>query len=187
MKQIHLQFLIPGWLITILTFPGVIIHELSHLIFCYIFKIKVYQVKFFTLKHVNFDKLFSASPVGWVIHEKPKKFIQSFFISIGPFIINSFLAIIFFAIAIKISNLSTFGYYFVLWIATSIAVNSFPSKGDANVLWTEGKEELKNKNYLVILIYPLVILIYIADVLRIVWFDFIYAYALYYLVNSYIH
>lgn len=38
---------IPGVIISIITFPGVIVHELAHQIFCYLMKIPVYEVKYF--------------------------------------------------------------------------------------------------------------------------------------------
>ena len=44
------MMIIPGFIISILTFPGVIVHELAHQICCYICGIKVYEVKYFQFK-----------------------------------------------------------------------------------------------------------------------------------------
>ncbi len=185
MKTINYQ-IIPGWIITILTFPGVMLHEFSHWIMCDLFNVKVHEVKFFSLKEVEFSSIFDASPVGWVIHEKPKKFLQSFFISTGPFFINTFLALILFRLMINFGGSETYIGLFFGWLAISFAVNSFPSNGDAEVLWEEGNEELKNKNYLVLFAYPIIFFIYLANLLSVIWFDFIYAYGLYYLVENFI-
>ncbi len=171
MKKIIFQTFIPvsGWIISLLTFPGVILHELSHWVICKLFNVHVYEVKFFSLNHVG---LFSTSPLGWVIHEKPRKFIQSFLISVGPFFINSFLASIFFFIMTKFNVLLL---YLFFWLGLSSAVNSFPSTWDAKTIWYEGNAELKKRDYLVLLVYPIILLIYIANILSIIWFDFLYA------------
>jgi hypothetical protein len=183
MRQINYQ-IIPGGIISLLTFPGVIIHEYAHLITCNLFKVKVHEVKFFSFKGIGHSNPFSSSAVGWVIHEKPKRFIQSFFISTAPFFINTFLSLLLFVVMNYFGRTNSLFGLFLGWIATSLAVNAFPSTGDAKVLWYEGSNELKKKNFLVLLVYPIILFIYIANALSVVWFDFIYAYGLYSLVNS---
>lgn len=73
---------IPGIIISIITFPGVIVHELAHQLFCRWFKIPVFEVCYFRFEN----------PIGYVIHEPAKKGYQTILISIGPFIINTILA-----------------------------------------------------------------------------------------------
>ena len=157
--------MIPGILISILTFPGVIIHELGHKIFCELLGVKVHKVCYFRFK----------SPVGYVIHEKPQKFSQSFFITIGPFIINTFFALLIFVIG-KFTNFGIFA-----WLGISIGMHAFPSSGDAKMLWKESNSHIKN-NFLAILGYPFAILIWIASILSVIWFDLIYAAGLFCLV-----
>ena len=41
------MFVIPGFIISLVTFPGVIVHELAHQIFCMLMKVPVYDVKYF--------------------------------------------------------------------------------------------------------------------------------------------
>ena len=53
------MFIVPGLIISILTFPGVIVHELAHQICCKICGVAVYQVKYFQFQN----------PCGYVIHE----------------------------------------------------------------------------------------------------------------------
>ena len=153
--------IIPGIIISILTFPGVILHEFSHKLFCRMSNVKVIETKYFRF----------GNPAGYVIHEKPHKFFQTFLISTGPLIFNTLVALILFFIA------SLFIGVFngvILWLGISVAMHSFPSKGDAKNLWKETNEHIKN-NFFAVLGYPFVIIIFAADILRIVWFDLIYA------------
>lgn len=41
--------IIPGFVISVMTFPGVIIHELAHQLFCMICGLEVYEVKYFQM------------------------------------------------------------------------------------------------------------------------------------------
>jgi hypothetical protein len=75
------MFLIPGPLIALATFPGVIVHELAHQLFCRWFRVPVLEVCYFRVDN----------PAGFVIHEPPAKSYHSLFISIGPFLINTIL------------------------------------------------------------------------------------------------
>ena len=75
------MFFIPGIVITVLTFPGVIVHEAGHLFFCRVFGLQVYNVCFFQFKN----------PAGYVIHESSDDFTAQFFVSMGPFISNTLL------------------------------------------------------------------------------------------------
>ena len=158
--------LIPGILISIITFPGVMIHELGHKIFCQLLGVKVHKVCYFRFKN----------PCGYVIHDMPQKFIQTFLITVGPLIVNSLAAILTFILA-KFS-----GNGLLVWLGFSIGMHSFPSSGDAKSLWKESNRHIKN-NFLAVIGYPFAILIWIASLLSIIWFDFIYAGLLYSLVK----
>jgi len=162
--------MIPGILISILTFPGVIIHEFAHKLFCNWTGVKVHEVSYFRL----------GNSVGYVIHERPEKFYQSFFISVGPFIIGTIFALLFFLISKMF--LTYWMEYFFIWLGASMAMNSFPSTGDAKVLWHETNRHVRN-NFLAVIGYPFVLLIWIANALNIIWFDAIYAVFLYGLIN----
>ena len=41
------MIIIPGWLIGLVTFPGVIVHEAAHLFFCKLRRVAVFDVCFF--------------------------------------------------------------------------------------------------------------------------------------------
>lgn len=75
------MFLIPGWLISILTFPGVIAHEIGHRLFADWAKVPVYKVCYFRV----------GNPAGYVIHGPVNSLRASFLISVGPLIVNTLL------------------------------------------------------------------------------------------------
>ena len=166
--------MIPGWIISILTFPGIIAHELGHMFFCKRFNIKIHKTCYFRL----------GNPAGYVIHDDPNNFRQSFFIDVGPFIVSNILAIVAFVFASSfITSVENMGFFFV-WLGISFAMNSFPSKGDAKVLWAVTKKHSEKNGLLKLIGYPFAIIIYIADLLSFIWFDLIWAIGLYTLVSS---
>lgn len=163
--------LIPGEIISILTFPGVIFHELGHKLFCNWTGVRVHEVCYFRF----------GNPAGYVVHEQPHNFKQSFFISVGPFITGTFFALLFFAFS-KMFPTESFIEYFFIWIGGSIAMNSFPSSGDAKGLWNETNRHIKN-NFLALIGYPFALIIWVANALSVIWFDLIYAVLLYGIIN----
>lgn len=164
---------IPGILITILTFPGVIVHELAHMIFCRLCRVAVIDVCYFRF----------GNPAGYVIHESPKNTYNQILIGVGPFFVNTIVgALIAMPAAIPILNFgvdlnaNTLGSYFLIWVGVSIAMHSFPSTGDAKSMWTA----IKSKETPIlgkIFGAPIVILIYIGALGSIVWLDLIYGMA----------
>lgn len=56
------MFFIPGELISALTFPGVILHEWAHKLFCKRLGVKVLEVKYFQI---------GKKVAGYVVHEPP--------------------------------------------------------------------------------------------------------------------
>ncbi len=63
--------IIPGVLISLVTFPGVVIHELAHQLFCMLCGLKVYEVKYFQINNPN----------GYVIYQsfKSSAWLAGFF------------------------------------------------------------------------------------------------------------
>jgi hypothetical protein len=116
---------IPGFVIAILTFPGVIVHEAAHRFFCDLAHVPVYDVCYFRI----------GNPSGYVIHGPTKSLRASFLITIGPLLINTLLcAVICFAPAISLSlNVANAPIVFVLlgWLGLSIGMHAFPSPQDA--------------------------------------------------------
>jgi len=164
------MFFIPGPLIAILTFPGVIIHEAAHLFFCKLFKLQVYNVCFLRF----------GNPAGFVIHEKTENFTALFFVSMGPFLGNTLLCAIFCTAAfLPVWELKVFDplAYFFYWLGLSIGMHAFPSTGDLSNLWELAPERAKHGNMLAIVSFPLIAVLYVLNFARVVWADLGYGIA----------
>ena len=163
--------MIPGWFIAYLTFPGVIIHEAAHLLFCKICRVPVLDVCFFRV----------GNPAGYVIHEEVKDFTSAFLIAVGPFLLNSLLCLVFCFpafVPVRIFGQTDLLSYFMLWLGVSIGMHAFPSTQDAHGLWIQARRAARSLNPLALVSFPLVIGIYIANVLSVVWFDYLYGVAI---------
>jgi hypothetical protein len=145
---------IPGQIITLLTFPGVIVHEFAHMIFCKLCKVPVLDACYFQL----------SNPAGYVVHGTAKDFYSSFLIGTGPFFVNSILCmLICFPAYLPVSyfDLEQPLSYFLMWLGVSIGMHAIPSTVDAQHLWEDAKRYARSFNPLAILTFPLVIVIYI--------------------------
>ena len=164
------MFFIPGPVIALLTFPGVILHEAAHLFFCKLFKLQVYDVCFFRF----------GNPAGYVIHEKTENFSAVFFVSLGPFVGNTLLCVLFCTAAflpvweLKVSDPLA---YFFYWLGLSIGMHAFPSTADLSNLWELAPGKAKQGNILAIVSLPLAALLYVLNFARIVWADLGYGIA----------
>lgn len=173
---------IPGWLISLLTFPGVIIHEFAHLKMCERRKVAVGEVVFFQI----------GNPAGYVQHAEPETYLDTLAVSGAPFLLNSLIALLFFTMSagmttifqeitgplgaiLGIVNLLT------LWLGFSTGMHAIPSSGDAKNLWRRSKKDW-NSSILALLGFPIAAFIYVGNLLRIIWFDLIYAFGLFYIV-----
>ncbi len=108
-----------GWFISLLTFPGVAIHEFAHKKFCDWSGVEVFKVSYFRI----------GRTVGEVTHAQPEKYHQVFWISIGPLIINSFVALV--ASFIAFHGQTALGFrIFLIWISFSAGANACPSDHD---------------------------------------------------------
>src|SRR5215469_286111 len=161
------MFVIPGWLIAIFTFPGVIVHEAAHMLFCRLRGIAVLDVCFLRF----------GNPVGYVHHERPKDFLSVFLICVAPFFVNTLLCIFFCFPAFlherlrdQLDPLSLF----LIWLGVSIGMHAFPSSQDASILWREAGVAARRFNPLAIVSLPIVVVIRIANVLSVLWFDYLY-------------
>lgn len=160
-------------IISAITFIGVVFHELGHQLFCNFTGVRVNKVCYFRF----------GNPSGYVIHERPKKFYQSFLITAGPFISGAFFALLFYYLS-KSFTWQEWQKYLFIWLGASVAINSFPSDTDATGLWKETNRHIL-KNFLAVIGYPLSVIIWLANSLQIFWIDLIYAGFLYYLVEKY--
>ncbi len=161
--------MIPGIIISIITFPGVIVHEIAHQLFCRLFNLVVFDVCYFQF----------GNPAGYVVHEIPKKPAHEIIIGIGPFIVNTIIgAIISLPAAISVIKFGsgTPLEYVLIWLGVSIAMHSFPSTGDAKCIWDAVKS--KDTNLVTkIITTPIVLLIYAGAIGSIFWLDLVYGIA----------
>ncbi|MGF7145803.1 hypothetical protein HNQ56_004247 [Anaerotaenia torta] len=161
--------LIPGFLISIVTFPGVIIHELAHQLFCYLCGLEVYEVKYFQFKN----------PSGYVIHQASDQPGKVFLTSMGPFFVNTVIGL-FIILPASIEVVAFKEYNNILnlvlaWLGFSILMHSFPSTGDAKVMVDH---ILRNKEIGLltkILAAPFIGLVYVGAIGSVFWLDAIYA------------
>lgn len=162
---------IPSAFVALITFPGVIIHELSHQMFCRICRVAILDVCYFRTKN----------PYGYVVHETPRNTYQHILIGIGPFILNTLIgALIALPAVIPVMNFKTplnnmelLADYALIWLGVSIAMHSFPSTGDAKSIW----QAIKSKETPLIakiIGAPIVLLIYIGAAGSVIWLDLAY-------------
>ena len=164
------MFFIPGFVISIATFPGVIVHEAAHLFFCRFFKLAVFDVSFFQF----------GNPAGYVVHEQTDNFTATFFVSMGPFFINTALCVLFCSAAFlpvwELDIADPLAYFFY-WLGLSIGMNAFPSTEDLKHIWALAPAEAKRLNWLAIVSYPVVAFLFVANFARVVWADLGYGIA----------
>lgn len=161
---------IPGFLVALLTFPGVIVHEWAHEQCCVRFGVPVYEVVYFQF----------GSPPGYVAHGEPRSFRASFAISGAPFLVNSALAVL---LAVPLPTLQSgasgatvdvgLPTVLLVWLALSVGMHAIPSSGDARSVWNRMWRDWRHSPT-VLVAAPLVAVIYVANLLRFVWADVLY-------------
>ncbi len=153
--------------------PGVIIHELSHALFCLFSGVKIYKMRLFTLNK-------RARVVGFVTHAEPESFWQNFLITFGPLIINSLITLFLFALISPPYLVWQNTLY--AWLGLVFGLQAIPSDGDAQSLLVSANRRVW-RNPLVVLGYPFVLLIYILNWLKKIHIDLIYVFFLFWLGN----
>ena len=158
--------LIPGPLISAITFPGVVVHEFAHEIFCKFFKVPVYKVCYFRF----------GNPAGYVNHGQCNHWYQNVLISAGPFFVNSLIGVL---LAFPVVMHSSYSEdlisidIFLIWLSVSIAMHAIPSRGDAKSMW---KAVSGNKAPFLakIIVSPIIAIIYLLSWGSFFWLDLIY-------------
>ena len=163
--------MIPGFLISWITFPGVIIHELGHQIFCILTGTRVRRVCYFRL---------FKNPPGYVIHDEASNVWKHIMIGFGPLIVNT-------VIGLALGITATFFrhrtgdmrlvYFGLIWLGVAIAMHSFPSTGDAKALW-DAIWGPRSSILAKLVGMPLVGVIYLGALASMFWADVIYGVAI---------
>jgi hypothetical protein len=165
------MFFIPGFVISIVTFPGVIIHEAAHQFFCKVNKLAVFDVCYFRF----------GNPAGYVVHETTNDFNKAFMVGMGPFFINSFFCVLFCSAAFlpvwELEVVDPLAYFFY-WLGLSMGMHAFPSTQDMKEIWRLMPEAAKRINLLAIISYPLVAVVYVLNFARVIWADLGYGIAI---------
>lgn len=163
--------IIPGILISAITFPGVVAHELSHQICCRICKLPVYEVKYFQVQN----------PSGYVVHQATDVPWKNFLTAMGPFFFNTLFGILIMA-PVSIRILGFHDYYpldiLLAWLGISILMHAFPSIGDANNLV---HSILRNPDVSIltkIVTAPFIGFVYLGAIGSVFWLDLAYALAM---------
>jgi hypothetical protein len=164
--------MIPGFLISWVTFPGVVVHELAHAFFCRLFGLPIYDVCYF-----RFSMGF-GQPSGYVVHGRSTKPGQDIMVSMGPFFVNTIVgAIIAAPAAIPFRLGGADGLDLVLmWLGVSVAMHAFPSTGDASNAWRSVRRP-ETPLLTKILGVPAVALVYLGALGSMFWLDAIYGVA----------
>ncbi len=158
--------MIPGFLVAIATFPGVIVHEIAHQLMCRWMGVAVFDVCYFRL----------GNPAGYVIHERPRSAYANLLITVGPFLVNTILGVLIVlpaAIPVLEFGGGTPMEYVLAWLGISITMHAFPSTGDARSMWAAASAPA-TPVAVTVLATPLVGLIYIGAIGSIFWLDLIY-------------
>lgn len=161
---------LPGWLIALLTFPGVIVHEAAHRFFCDVTDTPVYDVAYFRPV---------ANPAGYVVHGRPKTLRAALLISAGPLVINTLLcSILTLSVAYEVivldAGLRDPVLIVLAWLGYSIGMHAFPSRQDA-ANFTAQVKAAHGSGLTLTLARGFAGVIGVANALRVIWFDALYA------------
>ncbi|HZT41870.1 MAG TPA: hypothetical protein VFA07_06755 [Chthonomonadaceae bacterium] len=163
-------------LINILTFPGVVVHELARRFFCRLSRVAILDAKYFGI----------GDPGGYVDYEPPRTAWQLVMIEIGPFFVNTILGAI---IATPgVIPLLLFGIdsgsvldYVLVWLGASIAIHAFPTVEDAKIVKDIANAK-ETPALTQVLGGPLSWAIYLGSLGSLYWLDVVYGIAIVILV-----
>jgi hypothetical protein len=156
------MIIIPGFLVSLLTFPGVIVHEFAHKLICQLTGTVVHAVKYFQL----------GNPAGYVIHERPNSIWKHMAIGVGPVLVNTLGGLVVGSLAVLLN--APLISIALAWLGVSIAKHAFPSTGDARSIW-DGLRAKDTPLAAKIIGMPLIGLIYLGAIASVFWVDFVFA------------
>jgi len=120
-------------IVSLVTFPGVVLHEYAHAWACRRLGIRVLKVCYLRL----------GNPLGYVLHEQPEYAVQHIMVAVAPFFVSTATAL---TVSLLVSLLAAspmdaeFRDLVTLvgaWLSFSMALHAFPSSGDGDALWKD--------------------------------------------------
>jgi hypothetical protein len=159
---------IPGFIVSLFTFPGVIVHEAAHQLMCRLTGTPVLDVCYFRV---------GGNPSGFVVHGTPMSGWKHFVISVAPFLVNTIVGfLIALPTALVVAGKGECGPLDLLlgWLGVSVAMHAFPSTGDASSLWSSVRDP--EASWLLRIVgFPVIAIIWLGSLLSVIWFDAMYA------------
>jgi hypothetical protein len=157
-----------GFAVGVFTFPGVVVHEFAHMLFCKLTGVRVLAVSYLEL---------DGGRLGYVRHEPPSRPWQTFIISTGPFVVNSLAGVLVGVPAMVLRFPRAEANWMLLWLGVSIAMHAFPSQQDASQAWRSLHDDDAPEWFRVVAL-PFLGLTYVGSILSRYWFDAFYAFIL---------
>lgn len=120
-------------IVSLLTFPGIVVHEYAHALACRSLGIRVVKVCYLRL----------GNPLGYVLHEQPRYAVQHIVVAVAPFFVSTLAAL---AASLLASLFVTTPWaaeykdivvFTGAWLSFSMALHAFPSSGDGDALWKD--------------------------------------------------
>lgn len=157
-------------IVSLLTFPGVVVHEFAHAWACRRLGIRVLKVCYLRL----------GNPLGYVLHEQPAYAVQHIMVAVAPFFVSTATALSvsllasLVAVSPSAAEFRDLAVLFGAWLSFSIALHAFPSSGDGDALW----EDVASPDvsfFAKLLLTPVVGLIRLCQAGAAIWLDALFA------------
>lgn len=137
-------YFISGELVSLLTFPGVMLHEIAHRFMCDLQDVPVYAINYFSA---------GSKIAGHVVHQPTNSFRKALLIAIAPFIVNSLICIL---LTVPYGISFHLGTHFILdshslllwtqgiiaWVGFSAGFHAIPSDQDVKGLVDKAQSEM---------------------------------------------
>jgi hypothetical protein len=157
---------IPRQIVALATFPGVVLREVTDLLFCRWCEVAVLEVCYFQL----------GNPSGYVRYEPNLNLRKSFSMVIGPFFLNSLLGmVIAFPVVLQMMEFQVFtpSSSILAWLGVSIATQALPSPENVARLG-EALEDDKSSPRLHALATPMLGLVRLVSAGRLLGLNLVY-------------
>ncbi|MDE6570823.1 MAG: DUF3267 domain-containing protein [Alphaproteobacteria bacterium] len=128
--------MIPGQVISLISFMGIVVHEWAHKMACHLLGIRVISVKYFSLSG------------GYVRHEKVTQPRASICIALAPLVVNTLVALFMGCILAAMTYWDMhvgWVHALIIYIGVTVGMHAFPSRQDMNN-FVELTAELRRRN-----------------------------------------